>query len=574
MLIEQSKTNPEDIIDDLSQRNDSNNSQSEEDTTTYQNDFDSYSYHNESDSNYKTDNDFMRSIKIEEQQFPDQNQAYNDNLPEGEKKYFFYRGPDNNLHCGHCNKPLANKKSLVRHITEVHIKKINFRCERCNKGFFRKQNYENHLSSHEKSKCNIDSCNKTFCTVAELVEHKATHVKKEDQEPKVDRNSEQARTCLICWKIFSRRDNLNRHIKKVHKISPEEVPEIQKKIELHEKGEEDENQVENEMENEISDHEDMEDYKNMILPEITLDELDTADFNFQNDTDDEENGLINTLTNSYLETSDNEIMDTLAAESPGVVLEPNVILEPNEEITPDNIDKYREGIRYLTEHTRGRKKSKPIVGTCHVCYSTFTRRDNYLRHLKIKHNLETDPRDPFKYNINDGFQQFAEDSMNLSIVKSEPEDSNCGLESEINIKTEPQVVQEPNETEENYEPDLKRVKTEIEEDEDLSIMQEMQYQFQSAFEETKRTQRAGNKKANNKSEQSGEFFFQLKLISIFYSITFSFLGSLLKLVPIESLKEQSKKPESKPEISCIICNKNFRRKSNLDRHLSEVHLTD
>lgn len=55
-------------------------------------------------------------------------------MPEPKEKFFFYRNPEGQIVCGHCNKIMANKKSLLRHIREVHIKKENFKCDICKKG--------------------------------------------------------------------------------------------------------------------------------------------------------------------------------------------------------------------------------------------------------------------------------------------------------------------------------------------------------------------------------------------------------------------------------------------------------
>lgn len=459
------------------------------------------------------------------------------NCPDMETKYFFYKDPEGNgLVCGHCMKPLVNKKSLVRHITEVHIKKINFKCSTCNKGFFRKKNFEIHMNSHTKTnfKCNV--CNVAeFSCVADLVEHKATHVPKED-EVKIDRNSETARTCVLCFKIFTRRDNLNRHIKKVHKLVPEDLPAIQKKIEEQERLE---TRLELTGNVDESDLEEPSDF----LPEVQLEELDSDDQSFEN------------LAKVFLEESEYDNED-FAGEEEKI----DVILEPNEEITPENIEKYREGLRYLAEHTRPRNKEKIIIGTCHVCFQTFSRKDNYLRHLKTQHNLDVDPADPFKYNISRPpspdlsllalepqtvLEEFGTEIPDLSRVKSEPDENICDM---IDIKQEPYFDEgsQNGQTEMLFEPELKKIKLENETEDETIENQDIPTE-------------------NMNGESNEKLKFQVNLKKVLVS------GSLIKVVPLNLLKDPNL--QEKPAIICLICNKTFQRQYNLDRHVKEVHLT-
>jgi hypothetical protein len=52
---------------------------------------------------------------------------------------------------------------------------------------------------------------------------------------------------------------------------------------------------------------------------------------------------------------------------------------------------------------------------------------------------------------------------------------------------------------------------------------------------------------------------------------FIFAVPQIKVVPLNLLKDP--KLQEQPAIVCVICFKRFKRKYNLDRHVSEVHLT-
>lgn len=120
---------------------------------------------------------------------------------------------DGGIACEICWKRFKRFDSLQRH-TKLHKVETTdmFRCEVCEKQYSRKYNLNRHLKNHRESElvasrtssvenlCNL--CGKTFNRSDVFMKHVNTHDKKS------------VFPCQTCHAIFSRKDNLHRHMQK------------------------------------------------------------------------------------------------------------------------------------------------------------------------------------------------------------------------------------------------------------------------------------------------------------------------------------------------------------------------
>lgn len=80
--------------------------------------------------------------------------------------------------CVICDKVLANKASLVKHML-IHSSNTdkNIICDRCGKVFIHQTSFEGHMKAHDDirpSKCSL--CDKQFRSISHLNRHKKSHV--------------------------------------------------------------------------------------------------------------------------------------------------------------------------------------------------------------------------------------------------------------------------------------------------------------------------------------------------------------------------------------------------------------
>ena len=109
--------------------------------------------------------------------------------------------------CTVCAKTFCHKNVLLKHMNEVHEKKIVARCDKCDKGFTQKNALKRHIDSVHEGKrphlCTI--CGSSFAENKKLQLHIAAVHKKEKPF-----------SCHLCGIRFARKDKLNVHIQAVH----------------------------------------------------------------------------------------------------------------------------------------------------------------------------------------------------------------------------------------------------------------------------------------------------------------------------------------------------------------------
>lgn len=107
--------------------------------------------------------------------------------------------------CDLCDKKFGKKSGLDRHFMTVHQKQKNFMCDLCDKAFGEKAQ----LKKHKRTHSNIDDS--TFCLICcENFKNIREHYEKNHQNLK--------NVCQNCFKRFSRRQELEVHLKKCHRI--------------------------------------------------------------------------------------------------------------------------------------------------------------------------------------------------------------------------------------------------------------------------------------------------------------------------------------------------------------------
>ena len=80
---------------------------------------------------------------------------------------------DGSIPCKTCGKEFGCKQKLKGHVEAVHEKLINFQCDICPLGFYLRNNYRRHLRTHDKIKqFKCELCEKKFIHRAGLLHHR------------------------------------------------------------------------------------------------------------------------------------------------------------------------------------------------------------------------------------------------------------------------------------------------------------------------------------------------------------------------------------------------------------------
>ena len=133
--------------------------------------------------------------------------------------------------CHLCDKSYGLEKDLKSHIKVMH-ENLSYTCTICNKAFSQKSNLDKHiLEIHEGKKVKCEFCEKQLSSTSmkrhiEVVHHGIKYPCKlcngafsnltKHMNEKHNRDGNGFNQCPKCSKIFSRKENLNRHILEVH----------------------------------------------------------------------------------------------------------------------------------------------------------------------------------------------------------------------------------------------------------------------------------------------------------------------------------------------------------------------
>uniref|UniRef100_A0A8D8WM20 Gastrula zinc finger protein XlCGF8.2DB n=1 Tax=Cacopsylla melanoneura TaxID=428564 RepID=A0A8D8WM20_9HEMI len=110
--------------------------------------------------------------------------------------------------CPICEKGYTQRQKLDSHIKIVHEQSRPYVCSLCGKTFARPDTYKLHMKRHDGYRpfaCHF--CGRTFTQSYHYKNHMAIH------------NNTNPNVCVLCDKSFSDRGSLNRHRKKVHKLT-------------------------------------------------------------------------------------------------------------------------------------------------------------------------------------------------------------------------------------------------------------------------------------------------------------------------------------------------------------------
>ena len=126
-----------------------------------------------------------------------------------QKKEIDCKNVDNKVNiyqCDQCNKILATKNTLKKHIQEVHNKETSMTCDLCQKPLSSKRALRGHIlnvhNSNDKRQCNI-------C-------HKQIFEKCFEQHQRNIHQKPSSHHCELCNKTFSSKSTLNSHRLKLH----------------------------------------------------------------------------------------------------------------------------------------------------------------------------------------------------------------------------------------------------------------------------------------------------------------------------------------------------------------------
>ena len=136
--------------------------------------------------------------------------------------------------CDICEKCFTQKWGLEKHLNRMHVPKTitnQFSCKDCGKCFGEKENLNQHARTHDK-KFLCNSCGKIFAQNKQLTLHKESHhdTIKDFHCNICDKNftknlykahiknvhSDSKFKCENCDRAFTKKGNLNLHIKRVH----------------------------------------------------------------------------------------------------------------------------------------------------------------------------------------------------------------------------------------------------------------------------------------------------------------------------------------------------------------------
>ena len=108
--------------------------------------------------------------------------------------------------CFICEKQYSSKARLRCHIESLHLEMKPFGCDVCAKKFYQKRSVREHLEIVHAGKrpFQCDACQKKFTQATSLRVHERIHT------------GEKPFQCEMCQKKFSRKDDLVKHLRRVH----------------------------------------------------------------------------------------------------------------------------------------------------------------------------------------------------------------------------------------------------------------------------------------------------------------------------------------------------------------------
>ncbi|XP_032242971.2 zinc finger protein 91 [Nematostella vectensis] len=122
------------------------------------------------------------------------------------KTHFRYHSKNSlTFKCSHCNETFSNRQSLIKHQREVTAEG-DFKCDVCEKCFITKAHLKTHKVVHTRQpRCS--SCKETFDSKENLKQHSSAGC------PEKSSQKEEAYTCQVCDKVFSRVSSYKTHVR-------------------------------------------------------------------------------------------------------------------------------------------------------------------------------------------------------------------------------------------------------------------------------------------------------------------------------------------------------------------------
>lgn len=116
--------------------------------------------------------------------------------------------------CPMCNKGYPTKQAMQDHFNYNHLRKTNYKCPLCDKPIASRKNVDRHMlrvhcEKKEKPRNHIcDLCGKAFTDKKALTQHEAIH------------SYDRPLSCEVCHQTFKQKASLYTHRKRVHKLFP------------------------------------------------------------------------------------------------------------------------------------------------------------------------------------------------------------------------------------------------------------------------------------------------------------------------------------------------------------------
>ena len=122
------------------------------------------------------------------------------------------------VECASCDKIFQYESELKVHVKRMHLKIMDFCCDNCGKSFSSKSNLNDHLSTHPENKFPCHMCGMKLSRKRTLIKHmKNIHIKR-IKKPKIEQLTPEKHPCYLCGKLFKWNNTLRRHVRK-HEVS-------------------------------------------------------------------------------------------------------------------------------------------------------------------------------------------------------------------------------------------------------------------------------------------------------------------------------------------------------------------